>query len=177
MSKRNPLTLIERAQLRLAELNQRRAEHAFVHVMGRFVAEGWLFVNYPLEPHHEPIRLEDALRAGEVEPRILELLPVLVLRRPKTFTDVRQMPEDLRRVVNRLRRGAVPEPFRGVPGESVFRWLTPLARSPRPLRLVRSFRFSEEDSRLLAALSEQHGVSETEVVRRGLRALTREGPA
>jgi hypothetical protein len=169
-------TLVARAQLKLLELNQRRAEPAFVRVLGRFVAEGWLLFNQPIEQHHEPIALADALRAGETEPRILELLPTLVLRRPATFIDIEPMPEDLRQVVHRLRRGAIPEGFRGIPGENIFRWLTTLARSPKPLRVLRSFRFSAEDSRLLTALSKQHGVSETEVVRRGLRALTRDAP-
>jgi hypothetical protein len=163
-----------RAQLKLAQLNRRRADPAFLHVMGRFVAEGWLLFNQPVAQHQEPVQLADALRAGEVEPRILELLPTLVLRRPATFTGIDEMPDDLRQTVHRLRRGAVPEPFRGIPGEDVFRWLNALARCPRPLRVLRAFRLSPDDSRLLAALSKQHGVSETEIVRRGLRALSRE---
>ena len=68
-------------------------------------------------------------------------------------------------------RNLRPEDFRGVPGDRVYRWLSEAGpRKGVPARL-KSFRLKADDLRLLRALADELGVTETEVVRRGLRAL------
>lgn len=61
--------------------------------------------------------------------------------------------------------------FRGIPGDRIYRWLAQTGRKKGVPARLKSFRFKPEDLRLLRALARELGVSETEVVRRGLRAL------
>lgn len=139
--------------------------------MGRFVDAGLLHTNQDIAAHHDPIRVEDVLWAGEVEPRLLELLPALIVKQPSMFVEVAPLPEDLMQAVRRLRRNLEPAAFRNIPGDRLREWLPRVGRVGTVPARLKSFRFKPEDLRLLRALAEQLGVSETEVVRRGLRAL------
>jgi hypothetical protein len=91
--------------------------------MGRFVVEGLLISNRDYPRHEEPIPIEDALWAGEVEPRILELLPALLCERPTLFLGTDALPPDLDASVRQLRAGQVPPDFRGVAGTKQVFWL------------------------------------------------------
>ncbi len=73
--------------------------------------------------------------------------------------------------MRRLRRNLVPPPFRGIDGEKHYRWLPEVGPSRQLPSHLKSFRFTEADLRLLKGLSVELGVSETDVIRRGLRAL------
>jgi hypothetical protein len=163
--------LQRRARRKFLEIQRRRQDERYLKVLGRFVAEGLLITNQDVVPHAAPIRVEDVLWAGEVEPRFLELLPALLVKRPSLFVDASALPPDLAHAVRRLRRNLDPDPFRNVPGERLRQWLPRVGRAGTVPARLKSFRLKPEDLRLLSALSEQLGVSETEVVRRGLRAL------
>ncbi|HEX5101704.1 MAG TPA: hypothetical protein VFV94_19465 [Polyangiaceae bacterium] len=139
--------------------------------MGRFVREGLLIVNHPLPLNDEPLALDDVLWAGELEPRLLELLPALIVKRPGLFTNVAPLPPDLAPVVAELRRDREPPAFRGIPGRDIHRWLTRVGRRGKVPARLKSFRFTPEDQRLLEHLAAKLEVTETEVLRRGLRAL------
>lgn len=167
--------LQQRAQRRLRQLRRRRRDPRYVRVMGRFVAEALLFTNELLPAHHEPLEIGDVLWAGEVEPRLLELLPALIVKRPALFKDLSALPEDLARVVSDLRRDREPPPFRGLPGAAVYGWLARVGRVGKVPARLKSFRFTPEDQRLLAQLSKTLGLTETEVIRRALRSLHRGG--
>jgi hypothetical protein len=140
-------------------------------VLGRFVAAGLLSTNDQTVPHRSAIRVADALWAGEVEPRILELLPALLIKKPSFFEAAATLPDDLVRVVRALRRGEVPAEFRGIPGVDLARWLPRLGRSGTLPSRLRCFRFSAEESRLLAQLSRELHTTEVSVLRRSLREL------
>jgi hypothetical protein len=101
----------------------------------------------------------------------LELLPAVLVKRPSMLADTGDLPDDLRRVVRRLRRNVVPEDFRGVPGADIYRWLPRVGRKDKFPSRPKSFRLKPEDVRLLEHLSRELGLSETDVIRRGLRAL------
>jgi hypothetical protein len=163
--------LQKRARRKLVGIQRRRSDERYQRVMGRFIADGLLHTNQDIVAHHDPICVEDVLWAGEVEPRLLELLPALIVKRPSMFVDVVALPEDLAQPVRRLRRGLEPEPFRSIPGNRLLQWLPRVGRVGTVPARLKSFRFKPEDLRLLSALVQQLGVSETEVVRRGLRAL------
>ena len=164
--------LAERARRRLAVLQRRARDPRFTEVMGRFVHEGLLVTNREYRANENRLEIEDVLWAGDVEPRLLELLPALVVKRPAMFTDAKDLPPELDEVVRSLRRDAIPKDFRGIPGADVHRWLRRVGHRGKAPSRLKSFRFTPNDQRLLEHLSKELGVSETEVVRRGLRALS-----
>ena len=70
-----------------------------------------------------------------------------------------------------LRRNETRPDFRGLPGAAIARWVPAVGhRNKLPSRL-RSFRLQADDVTLLEQLGRQLGISQTAVVRRGLRAL------
>ncbi len=166
-----------RAKRRWRGIQRRRRDPRFRRVMGRFVHEGLLSSNVAYPAHTEPLEVDDVLWAGEVEPRCLELLPALLVKRPSMFTHEAPLPADLAAVVRRLRRNLEPSNFRGIRGGDIIRWLPRVGRPGSVPARLKSFRFKPEDLRLLEALAAEFGVSETEVVRRGLRALARDAEA
>ncbi len=163
-----------RAKRRMAALARARRDPRFKRVIGRFRAAGLLTTTMDIEPHREPIRVEEALWAGRTEPRVLELLPALIVKRPSLFQNAGDLPEDLDEVVASLRRNEEPPEFRGVPGRVVLRWLPSVGhRGKLPTRL-KSFRFTQLDLKLLERLCATLGESQTEVVRHALRSLAAE---
>ncbi len=163
--------LVERARARYAKIQRQRRDPRYRRVLGRFVAAGLLATNEQTEPHRNPISVADTLWAGEVEPRILELLPALLIKKPSFFVDTTALPDDLLGVVRALRRSEVPANFRGIAGADLARWLPRLGRSGALPSRLRAFRFSAEDSQLLAHLSQALATTEVAVVRRALREL------
>jgi len=167
----DPEDIQRRARKRLRVIERMRRDPRYRRVLGRFVAEGVLTTNERVSLHQEALEVADVLWAGRIEPRFLELLPALLVRRPSMFADAQALPPDLAQAVRKLRRNLEPDAFRGIPGDRLRRWLSETGRKRGPLARLKSFRLKEDDLRLLKALSEELGISETEVVRRGLRAL------
>jgi hypothetical protein len=54
--------------------------------------------------------IQDLLRAGEIEPRVIEVLPALILKHPDLVDMRGEIPDDLKAILN----GARPERFRGL---------------------------------------------------------------
>jgi hypothetical protein len=163
--------LVQRARRAHDALERRRRDPRYVRVLGRLVAARVLTTNTGARPYRKPIAVEDALWAGEVEPRVLELLPALLVKRPGLFVDPRALPEDLAQVVAEIRRHEPPRDFRGVPGASLARWVSSVGRRGKLPSLLKAFRLQADDLTLLRKLSEELGLTETAVMRRGLRAL------
>ena len=116
--------LQKRAQLALERLEAARRDPRFLRVIGGLVGLGVLETNYAVPVHQGPLDLAEALWAGEYEPRVLELLPALLVRMPAAFTRTGEPPPvDLDAVVQALQRGAVPPDFRGTPGAKLRAWL------------------------------------------------------
>lgn len=166
-----PAALKRKAETRYARLAKQREDPRYRRVLGRFVAAGLLVSNQQVAAHGEPIRVADALWAGELEPRILELLPALLVKKPSFFADPQSLPEDLRLAVRALKRGQVPESFRGIAGADIARWVARVGRKDKLPSRLRCFRFSAEDSQHLARLAHDLDLSETAVLRRALREL------
>lgn len=166
-----PERLRERARRRLADIHRDARDPRFVRVMGRFVQEGLLVSNRDVPRHTKRVRVADVLFAGSVEPRLFELLPALLVKRPGLFEDVTKLPADLAGAVRALRRNQEPPDFHGIPGREVHRWLTRVGRKGKTPSRLKSFRFTPEDQRLLERLASELGLSETDVIRKALRAL------
>jgi hypothetical protein len=161
-----------RARRKRAELLRRTRDPRYVSVIGRFVHEGLLRANHEVATNRRRVRVSDALFAGEAEPRVLELLPALIVKRPALFESTADLPADLATVVAALRRDRVPADFRGIGGKDVHRWLARVGQRGKVAARLKSFRFTPADQRLLEELATSMGISETDVIRRGLRALS-----
>jgi len=162
-----------RAKRRYAEVARARQDPRYRRVIGRFCAARVLETNYEVPEHREPIAVDDALWAGKFEPRILELLPALVVKKPSLFEMPAELPNDLSDAVRSLRRNETPDTFRGIPGPDVAKWLPRVGhRGKKPSRL-KCFRLTDEDLRLLEELSRARDLSETDTIRHALRALAR----
>jgi hypothetical protein len=115
--------------------------------------------------------VDDALWVGELEPRVLELLPALLIKAPALFERPLRMPADLESVVKAMRRQETPPDFRGIPGPDLARWLPRVGRKGTLPSRMKVFRFSASDLALLRELGKELGLDDTKVVRVALRAL------
>jgi hypothetical protein len=163
--------LQERAKRKLRSLQRRRRSERYRMLMGRLVHAGLLMSNDDLPDSRGAISIKDALWVGEVEPRVLELLPAMLLKRPALFVDPAACPDDLAAVVASLRRGQAPPAFRGIDGAAVARWLPLVGRRNKLPTRLQSFRLTPSDQQLLTQLADTLGTSKTDVIRRGLRAI------
>ena len=166
--------LIAAARKGAARDAEARASETFRRVIGAFGRAKLLRNNMGIPPGKQPVTLDEVLWAGEIEPRLLELLPAVLVKKP-AFIEVGKVPADLAHVVAQMRRGEVPDPFRGMPGEKLMEWLPRVGHKNKLPSRLKSFRFRPDDVTLLKELSEREEASETEVVRRALRAMKRSG--
>jgi len=162
-------TIVERARRLRASLRRARRDPRYQRVLGRLLAASVLDTTEDIEPHRIPITIEDALWAGRLEPRILELLPALIIKRPSLFVTIEHLPEDLRDAVAAVGRNREPDDFRGVPGADLLRWLPLVGRKNRVSSQLRSYRMYTQDLDLLDRLSRTLGISQTAVMRRALK--------
>jgi len=163
--------LVARAKRRHAANLKAQRDLRYRRVLGRFVQAGLLQTTMEVELHREPVSVADALWAGQIEPRILEVLPAALIKHPGVFMDTQALPADLAAAAIALRRHQEPEDFRGIPGKALSRWLTVFGRRSKPPSRLKSFRLQASDLDLLTQLSKALGTTETEVLRRGLRRL------
>lgn len=159
----------QRKQKRMARL---RRDPRYLAAIGAFVHARLLSTNANIEPKKGPVALGDVLWAGKIEPRLLELLPAVMLKKPSLIRDEDCMiPRDLGEVVEHLRRNETPPDFRGIPGEKLQEWVPRVGHKGKLPTQLKAFRFRKEDIDLLEELAADHELTETDVVRAGLRAL------
>ena len=137
-------------------------------VIGKFVAAKLLEHN-KITAYRGPIDLEDVLWVGNIEPRVLELLPAILLRRPKLIRIRGEIPPDLRAVVIALKKGAATQDFRGVKSDQYAPWVELIGRKQSPPSVLKTFRFQRADIQKLKSLKQKTGLSETEIVRRAIQ--------
>lgn len=160
----------ERARKRFKQLEAKRRDPRFVKTIGKLVHLK-LLTAPGVVPYHGRVLLEDALWAGEVEPRVYEVLPAVVLKRPRAFVTTGPLPDDLKEVLNELRHQAPKTPFRGIPVESYRRWLASVGWKDKKPSLLKTFRFNDEDVKRIARLKKKTGKLEIEILRDALAVL------
>jgi len=74
-----------RAARRFAVVSRKRRDPRYQRVLGRLVSLGLLSTSERLRAHKGRLSLDDVLWVGETEPRVLELLPALIVKRPGLF--------------------------------------------------------------------------------------------
>lgn len=104
-----------RAPTRLAAADMKLMEKLTIKVLERLIYEG-LLVHNQLKGRRWRIQLEDMLFAGKEEPRILELLPAIVLYRP---TMIWRLKKDLKNQVPALFADDAPKEWMGIPIETL----------------------------------------------------------
>jgi hypothetical protein len=160
-----------RAKRRHAAIARAKRDPRYKRVVGRYVAAGLLTTTLDVAPYRRPVEVDDVLWAGSLEPRILELLPALIVKRPALFVGVARLPDDLAAAVRALRMNREPGEFRGISGAALLRWLPSVGQRGKLPSRLKSFRLQPDDLALLERLSHTLGLTQTNVVRRGLRQL------
>ncbi len=164
-----------RAKRKRAKLLRQRRDPRYKRAMGKLVAAKLLQTQgFDVAPFRGEVDISDALWAGAVEPRVLELLPAIILKKPGLFLCDGGVPEDLQAVAHAIRRGEASEPFRGVPASQYLPWVQRIGHRGKSPTLLKSFRLQQDDLALLRSLSAELGTSEVGVLRKALRALERE---
>jgi len=166
-------SLQQRARRKLRQLERSRRDGRFLRAMGKLVGAGLLESSSPdVKPYDKSVLLADALWAGQVEPRILELLPAIVVKRPRLFVLPAVLPDDLNAVVRSIRNGRDHPSFRGVEPDSYLSWVERIGTRGKVPTTLRSFRLRPDDLARLHHLKRTlPASSETEVLRIALRHL------
>ena len=157
----------QRKQRRLARL---RRDPRYREAVGVFVHAKLITTNVDIEPKKGPVALKDVLWAGKLEPRLLEVLPAVMIKKP-SLVKYDSTPPDLESVLDRLRHNETPPDFRGIPGKKLQEWIPRVGHKGKLPTQLKAFRLRQEDLALLKELAAERGLTETDVVRAGLRAL------
>lgn len=159
--------IIRKAKVKAQHLKQLRKDPRYLQVIGRLKHEGLLEAD--VLSHRRKFLIEEALWVGEhIEPRVFELLPAIVIKRPGMML-FEKLPEDLRKVVNAIKRGQPTDRFRNIDISSYSQWIPNLGRKGKYPKATKTFRFDLEDLDRLRKLSIKMGLNETETIRSLLR--------
>lgn len=135
-------------------------------VLERLIYEGLLMHNQ-LKGRRWRIRLEELLQAGQEEPRILELLPAIIMHRP---TLIWRLKKDLKGQVPALFTTDAPKEWMGIPIEILrkqaqnIQTLMTHRQSKQHWRNI-NIRVTESDLERLSALAQQTGMNKSDVIR------------
>ena len=160
--------LIERAQKEAKRLQKLRRDPRYLRTMGKLKREKLVDVR-DIPEYRGQVFLQDALWAAELEPRIFELLPTIVARRPKFFVFF-ELPPDLDRVVKEIQVRRPITPYQGIAAAKYARWEPLVSRNGKPVKVLRTFRLSTEDLETLDKLSKKKALSHTQILRLALEA-------
>ncbi len=168
-------SLRDRAKKQIQRNKRKRKDPRFLRAMGKLVGAKLLTSNVEeVLSYSGQVTFADLLWAGKIEPRIVELMPAIVLKKPGLFKGTDDLPDDLHAIVRAIRRGEATESFRGVPASDYLPWVAKIGHKGKQPTLLKSFRMTQEDIVLLRELKAKLGTSETEVIRRALRLLAGE---
>jgi DNA-binding XRE family transcriptional regulator len=119
----NPHELIQKAKIKKALQDEQRSETYYQKTIAWFHYLGLLRHN-TVQPRRFKVTLQEALKAGELEPRVLELIPAVMLLLPKALKFRKnEIPEDLALNLERIRKRQQTENFRGIEPRSYLYWL------------------------------------------------------
>jgi hypothetical protein len=157
------LELQRKARQKLQRLARLRRDPRYLAVLGAFTHAKLLSTNVDVQPKKGPVALKDVLWAGKLEPRFLELLPAVMIKKP-SMIEHDGVPTDLAEVVDQLRRNETPTAFRGIPGEKLQEWVPRIGHKGKLPTQLKAFRFRKEDVDLLVEIAKERGLTETDVI-------------
>lgn len=166
----NSTKLTKLAKLKNDELMKVFEDIRFKRVIGTLI---WLKLieNTNYSQYKGKIFLNDALWAGTYEPRILELIPALFIKKPKSFMPQNNVPNDLLIVVNEIKHNLAKTYFRGISPKKYLYWLSFVGHKKAKPNIIKSYRFNTDDLCLLNKLKNKYKISETALIRKALKLL------
>lgn len=100
-----------------------KAEPFYVKTVAWFAYLGLLRHN-KIEPQRHVVTLDEVLKAGELEPRIFEVLPaVMIVLSDALKLDQKEIPHDLAAILKGIRTRKAVKDFRGVPPDKYLHWM------------------------------------------------------
>ena len=155
------------AKKKARKLKKLKQDPRYRKVMGRLAHERLIDTQVKKSPRR--FTAQEALWVGEnIEPRVLELLPAIVIKKPAILM-TEDFPEDLRTAVNSLRRGEAKVSFRNIPLKKCDGWLPHIGRKGAYPTATKNFRLRREDLETLKALSQKLSLSEAGVIKEALK--------
>ena len=143
-------------------------EQTFQNVINFLASRGYLYVENSIRV--KSINLSDALSVGTEESRVFSVLPAALLRSKKGINIDISMPEDLKIVLESLKKDLESGPdFRGVTYKELRRWANlkvkdSRSKPQRDKKITKSFRFDLGTIKLLKEQSEKFGLTETKII-------------
>lgn len=142
-------------------------------VLGFLKAKGLLLVDEIESAPTVKLDIAKVLKVGtEIEPRVIEVLPVALLHFPRTFINWRALPEKVKEVLAHIKKGAETGPdLAGIPYKAMKRWASLNMKDKRvkPIserRVMKSLRFRPTTIAALRKKAEAAGITETEFIER-----------
>ena len=116
--------LRDRARQLDQEAALKRKEKYFRNTLAWFAYLGLLRQNV-VEPKRTIVTLAEALLAADLEPRIYELLPALLINIPEALHfEKGDVPQELQDIVDTIKHRRPLKPYRGIPAEKYMHWLS-----------------------------------------------------
>jgi hypothetical protein len=162
--------LITKAKEKDLLLTKNRKSLRFKKILGRLVAMNLLRTTDEFILNQEKMKLNDLLWAGQFEPRILELIPAIAVKKPSVIAGLENAPQDLKTVISEIKSANPVSKFRHVNPKDYLQWLGSVGQRKKKPTKLKSFRFQQDDLVLLNSFKLK-GMSEIEAVRRGLKLL------
>ena len=159
--------LIKKAKYKVKRLQKLRQDPRYLKTLGKLKRAGFLDVR-DVPEYCGQVFLQDALWAAELEPRVYELLPAILVRRPKFFAFLK-LPDELANIVREIRAGHPKTPYQGIMPEKYYRWVSFVGRKPANQNIMKSFRLSQVDLEILGQLSKETSQSQTQILRQALK--------
>lgn len=161
------ISLIEKAKKRAKRLARLRQDPRFLKTMGK-LKRAKLLEAGDVPEYRGIVFLEDALWAAQLEPRIYELLPAIILRRPQFFSFF-ILPKDLEQAVNGLKTGHPKTPYQDIEPKDYKKWHAFVGRKKEIPKIMKTLRLSQEDINTLKELAEKKHMSATQIIRDALK--------
>lgn len=115
--------IVKQAQQKHDQEKLMKNEAFYIKTIAWFHYLGLLRHN-KIKPRRTAVTLEEALKAGEFEPRILELIPAVLIALPEALRFKNSdIPKDLARVLRCIRQRQRSEDFRGIASLNYMHWL------------------------------------------------------
>lgn len=164
--------IVKKAKEEEQLLAKKRSSLRYRKILGRLVAMNLLRTTGDILLNRDKMKIGDLLWAGEIDPRIFELIPAIAIKKPGAIADIENAPKDLKIVLNEIRSANPVTDFRYARPKDYMQWLGSVGQRQKTPTKLKSFRFQQADLELLQ-LFKREGMTEIEAVRKGLLLLSR----